>query len=82
MDNHTTAAPYGLVFGRRGTVGGSTIAVNISSFAASSLAARSLFNSCNFFEDGHRNSIGLGLDLKDANNQKSSADFRSEEDWQ
>jgi len=71
-----------LAFGRRGSVGGSSAAVDISShvLATSSFAARSLFGKRNFFEDGLRNGISLGLKLKDANNQKSSAGFRSEED--
>ena len=59
-------APRGLVFGHRGSVDGSTTAINISSVAIS-LAARSLFGSYNFLEDWLRNGIGLGLKLKDTN---------------
>ena len=77
MDCHTNTAlthrqlqgeksPRGLVFGRWGSVGGSTTGINIS-FVSISLATRSPFGSRNFLKDWLRNGISLGLKLKDTN---------------
>jgi len=76
-------APRGLVFGRRGSVGGPTTTAGISSLAARSLAAiiarrrRSAsagvvattfgISGRSFGKDGLRNSVGFGLKLKNMN---------------
>jgi len=79
-------APRGLVFGRRGSVGGPTTATGISSLAARSLAAiiarrrrsasagvvATTFSISNwsFGKDGLRNSVGFGLKLKNTNSHR------------
>jgi len=79
-------APRGLVFGRRGSVGGPTTAAGISSLADRSLVSiiarrrRSAsagvvattfgISSQSFGKDGLRNSIGFGLKLKNTNSHR------------
>ena len=97
MDCHPTTAltpcqlqgeksPRGLVFGRRGSVGGPTTAAGISSLPDRSLAtiiARRRhsasagvvtttfsISSWSFGKDGLRNNVGFGLKLKNTNSHR------------
>jgi len=70
-----------LVFGRRGSVGGPTIAAGISSLAAiiarrwrsasaGMVATTFSISSWSFGKDGLRNSVGFGLKLKNTNSHR------------
>ena len=88
-------APRGLVFGRRGSVGGPTTAAGISSLADRSFAAiiarrrhsasagvvATIFGISNrsFGKDGLRNSVVFALKLKNMNSHRCKDAFQGEE---